>query len=147
MSPRFAHFKKFWHILSRLHPLGPNWRSGPSALLSAGISFTASLLSFPTTPSGFLCLPEAPSASSFPSVAGNRLNSIELSSCFSLLSCTFQLIECSPFSFCSLHFRGPNDASVSFLLISVFLRKTMTVTCLRLYSIWLFKIRELKKFP
>lgn len=106
-----------------------------------------SLLTFPTASSGFLCLRESPSAHSFPSVAGNGLNSIEFSSCFSLLNCTFQHNWSSSFYCCPLHSSGPNHASNSFSQKLVFLRKTMTATCLYLYSISLCKIRELKKFP
>ena len=98
---------------------------------------------FPTASSGFLCLPQPPSAYGFPGVAGNRLNSIELSSGCSLLNCTFQLIEFGSFYFCSLHFRSPNAASMSFSLIAAFLGKTTMRTCFCLSSIWLFKIREL----
>lgn len=50
-----------------------------------------SLLTFPTASSAFLCLPNPPSAHSFPSAAGSGLNGIELSPRFSLLLCIFHL--------------------------------------------------------
>ena len=66
-------FQKILTCPQWFHPLGPNGTGGPSALLSAGISFMGSLFTFPTTSHDFLCLPKPPSASGFPSVAGNRL--------------------------------------------------------------------------
>ena len=64
----------------------------------------------------------------------------DLTTATTLFNGTFQLIEYSSFSFCSLCFRSLDDASVSFLLISVFLRKTMTVTYV--YTVY----GKLKKF-
>lgn len=82
-----------------------------------------SLLTFPTASRAFLCLPKSPSAHSFPSAATNGLNSTELSSCFSLLTCIFQPNWHSSFYGRSLHFRSPNVPLLPFHRWQCFLGK------------------------
>lgn len=106
------------------------------ALPSAGRVLSRSLLTPPAA---------APRASAA-RVAGSGLNRIEFGSCVSLLNCTFQPRWPSSVYRRSLRLGSLDEASMSFLLILVFLRKTMTVTCLYLYSIRTFKIRELSTF-
>lgn len=114
--------------------LDTDQKSETSACCQQASFLVGSLLTLPTTSCGFLRLPESPSTESFPSVAGNGLNSTELSPCFFLLNCTFQLYRSSSFYCCPWHRRSPNDAPISFSPILVFLTKTVTVTCLYLSS-------------
>lgn len=137
MCPRFAHCGKVLYILSGSDPVGR------SACHSGHRSWSALCLHFPPhLPVSSPSLTSLPH--SFPEGLGIRLNSIEFSSCVSLFSCTFQPHWLSSVYCGSLSRGSPGNASISFSPVLAFPRKMTTVTCLHLYSICLFRIREYK---